>query len=90
MRILLQSEVNTGFETVAQDFGRELFEFLLPPKFVATLVKYEGSAPGSRVHIRFRLPFPGDWISRIASEYRTDEKYVFVDEGEKLPFGLKQ
>jgi ligand-binding SRPBCC domain-containing protein len=62
----------------------------LPPKFVATLIVYEGSKPGSKVHIRFKLPLPSDWISRIKSELKDSEKYIFVDEGEKLPFGLKQ
>lgn len=90
MRILLDSLVKCSFEKVSADFGDELFKFLLPPKFVASLVAYEGSKPGSKVHIRFKLPLPSDWISIIKSEFRDTEKYIFVDEGEKLPFGLKQ
>jgi len=89
MRILLDSLVKFSFEKVSADFGDELFQFLLPPKFVASLIAYEGSKPGSKVHIRFKLPFPSDWISIIKSEVRDSEKYIFVDEGEKLPFGLK-
>ena len=90
MRIVLRSKVSTPFESVARDFGAELFRFLLPPKFVATLVAYEGSVPGSKVHIRFKLPFPSEWISIIKSEDKTEDRYVFVDEGEKLPFPLKK
>ena len=90
MRIALKSPVNTPFEKVAQDFGKDLFIFLLPPKFIARLVVYDGSKPGSKVHIRFKFPLPSDWVSIIKSEDRTADKYVFVDEGEKLPFGLKR
>jgi ligand-binding SRPBCC domain-containing protein len=90
MRIELRSYVNAPFEKVAGDFGEDLFTFLLPPKFVAGLVAYEGSKPGSKVHIRFKLPLPADWVSVIKSEEKTQQKYVFVDEGEKLPFGLKR
>lgn len=88
MRIVLHAQVNARFERVAEDFGEDLFKFLLPPKIVASLVAYEGPAPGSKVHIRFRFPFPSDWISIIKSEKKTNDRYVFVDEGEKLPFGL--
>lgn len=89
MRIVLRSVVKAHFKNVAADFSHDLFVFLLPPKFVASLVAYEGSKPGSKVHIRFRLPYPSDWISVIKSEVKDENNYVFVDEGEKLPFGLK-
>lgn len=89
-RIVLYSKVNARYEKVAGDFGEDLFTFLLPPRFVASLVAYEGSAPGSRVHIRFKLPLPSEWISIIKSEDKTEDRYVFVDEGEKLPFPLKK
>lgn len=90
MRIFLRSSVEYDFDKVTSGFGSELFEFLLPPKFMASLVTYEGSVPGSKVHIRFKIPYPSDWISVIKSEEKDDNKYVFMDEGEVLPFGLKK
>jgi ligand-binding SRPBCC domain-containing protein len=90
MKIVLRSRVNCRFEEVSENFGRQLFEFLLPPKLIARLIRYDGSRPGSIVHIRFHLPYPSDWISIIKSEENNNNKYIFVDEGEKLPFGLKQ
>jgi ligand-binding SRPBCC domain-containing protein len=89
MKIILRSRVNSSFEEVSENFGRELFEFLLPPKLIARLVRYDGSRPGSIVHIRFHLPFPSDWISIIKNENKSADKYFFVDEGDKLPFGLR-
>ncbi len=89
MRIKFQSQVQCNFDKVSADFGEDLFRFLLPPSFVAGLKSYEGNEPGSRVHIHFHLPWPSDWISVITSRQMDKRKYVFVDEGERLPFGLK-
>lgn len=89
MKIVLKSTVKQAFDTVAEHFDEELFTFLLPPPFVAQLVKYEGSAPGSIVHIRFNFPWRSSWISKITSSRRNDEEFSFVDIGTKLPFGLK-
>lgn len=89
MRIRLVSEVNKPFERVAGNFNRRLFEFLLPPSFVARLFRYDGSDPGNIVHIRFLLPWCSDWISKIISSKHSNVAFEFVDIGEKLPFGLK-
>ncbi|MBE0638372.1 MAG: hypothetical protein IH598_07625 [Bacteroidales bacterium] len=89
MRIRLVSEVNRPFDWVSGHFDKELFVFLLPPPFVARLIRYDGSDPGNLVHIRFLLPWRSDWISKIISSKRNTEAFEFVDIGEKLPFGLK-
>ncbi len=89
MKIVLRSTVNQAFDTVADHFDEELFTFLLPPPFVAQLVKYEGSAPGNIVHIRFNFPWRSSWISKITSSHRDNNEFSFVDIGVKLPFGLK-
>jgi ligand-binding SRPBCC domain-containing protein len=88
MKILLQSHVHCGFDQVVGHFDKQLFEFLLPPNYVAQLIRYDGSASGSIVHIRFKLPWSSDWISEIISEKREEGIYQFVDIGKKLPFGL--
>jgi ligand-binding SRPBCC domain-containing protein len=89
MKILQQTQVNCGFEGVVANFDKKLFEYLLPPDFVAQLIRYDGSSPGSVVHIRFNFPRSSDWISEIISEKRETGFYEFVDIGKKLPFGLK-
>jgi ligand-binding SRPBCC domain-containing protein len=89
MKIILKTKVNQEFNRVADNFDRNLFEFLLPPRVIARLVRYDESAPGSVVHIRFKFPWSSDWISKIISERRNAGMYEFVDVGEKLPFGLK-
>ena len=90
MKILLRSLVDCPFEQVVANFDRDLFEFLMPPAAVAELMCYEGSKPGNKVHLAFKIPWKADWIS-IIKESRKDERlYCFIDEGEKLPFGLKK
>jgi ligand-binding SRPBCC domain-containing protein len=90
MKIRLHSIVNCSFETVSGDFGRELFEYLLPPGLIAKLIRYDGSKPGNIIHIQFNFPFPSHWVSIITDETKDNKKYVFVDEGKRLPFGLKK
>jgi len=89
MKILLRTIVDCPFEQVAGNFGRELFEFLLPPRFVATLVNYEGSKPGDKIHLAFKIPWKSDWVSVIKESENGSTYYYFFDEGKKLPFGLK-
>jgi len=88
MKIHLETIINRPFQQVATDFDRQLFEFLLPPKAVAKLVRYDGSNPGDIVHIRFRLPYGADWISEIISRSEDHTKMEFVDIGTKLPLML--
>lgn len=90
MKILLRTIVDCPFEQVAQNFDRELFEFLLPPHFVATLVNYEGSKPGDKIHLAFKIPWKADWISVIMESKNGKGFYYFIDEGAKLPYGLKK
>lgn len=90
MKIRLETIVNIPFAKVAGNFDRRLFEYLLPPKAVARLVRYDGSRPGNLVHIRFGLPYGADWISEIAGRNENDTLLEFVDVGKVLPFGLKK
>ena len=90
MRLLIRSAVDTPFERVQQNFDRELFEALLPPPFVATLARYDGSVPGDEVHIQFHLPWRSLWISRITESEHSAGSFHFIDEGIQLPFGLRK
>ena len=89
MKILLRTIVDCPFEQVTGNFDRELFEFLLPPHFVATLVNYEGSKPGDKIHLAFKIPWRSDRISVIKEFENGSAYYYFIDVGEILPFGLK-
>lgn len=77
------------FDRVQKKFDKELFEALLPPSFVASLARYDGSAPGDEVHVQFHLPWRSLWISRITQEEQNSRGFYFIDEGIRLPFGLR-
>lgn len=66
-------------------FDRRLFEYLLPPG--AKLIRFDGSNEGDIVHLS--LPIVGEWISRITASHRDERHCYFVDEGVKLPIGLR-
>lgn len=89
MQLLIKSKVAAPFELVRENFDRELFEALLPPSFVASLARYDGSAPGDEVHIQFHLPWRSLWISQITESEQTPTAQHFIDEGIRLPFGLR-
>lgn len=90
MKIELQTSVKTEFKEVAEGFNKNLFRYLLPPPALAKLVNYQGQKPSNLVHIRFLLPWPSDWISRIVDENSNEKEYSFTDEGLSLPFGLEK
>ncbi len=85
MNIKLESRVDTSFETVCNNFSKELFTYLLPPG--AQLLKYDGSRKGDHVHLK--LPLAGEWLSEIVENESSDDHVYFVDEGRILPAPLK-
>ncbi|NCA84864.1 MAG: hypothetical protein EOM83_04730 [Clostridia bacterium] len=90
MRIVIRSEVAAPFHLVQKNFDMELFGALLPPSFVASLARYDGSAPGDEVHVLFRFPWRSLWISRITQQEQSSHLFCFIDEGIRLPFGLRK
>jgi len=85
MQLVLTTQVNQSMEETFAGFDRRLFEYLLPPG--AKLIRFDGSNEGDIVHLR--LPIAGEWISRITASHRDERHCYFIDEGVKLPIGLK-
>ena len=85
MKINFKTRVCGSYNDVFQAFDRTLFEYLLPVG--ASLLRFDGSRPGDIVHIRF--PLGMEWVSTI-TDFETHAQYnFFVDEGKRLPMGLK-
>lgn len=87
MRMHLKSTVPGDFQDVFLQFDEKLFRYLLPPN--AELINFEGSKRGDKVHLKFGFPFYSEWISEIVEEASQANQNYFIDEGRKLPFGLK-
>ncbi|GAB4421222.1 MAG: hypothetical protein OHK0039_35730 [Bacteroidia bacterium] len=73
-----------------QRFDRDLFVQLSPPGMRVSLLRFDGSQPGDRVHLRLHLPLlpAQDWISEITEAGDDGRQAWFVDEGRQLPFFL--
>lgn len=85
MTIRLTSRVRGKAVDIFNQFDQQLFLFLLPPG--AKLLRFDGSEKGGEVHIKF--PLGALWISRIVEDQGDHNPYFFIDEGAKLPFGLR-
>lgn len=52
---------------------------------------YEGNKPGNRLIFLLKTPFgKRKWEGVVTEEKYTDHEISFVDEGTKMPFGLKK
>jgi len=89
MNFKITTPIRKDYQSVFAAFDQKLFEFLLPPKAMASLVQFGGSRKGDIVHIQFSLPYKAEWISEITHDECNDTACMFIDEGKKLPFGLK-
>ncbi len=89
MNFKITTSISKDYQAVFAGFDQKLFEFLLPPKAMARLVQFDGSKKGDIVHIQFLLPYKAEWISEITHDESNDSMCMFIDEGKKLPFGLK-
>lgn len=88
-RLVLRTRVRGNPRDIISRFDRELFNYLLPPKWIARVNTFEGSKPGDRVKVEFLFPYKARMDVEIFSEQITDNECWFTDEGHKLPFGLK-
>ena len=88
LRIRLKSKVKGKKDFVFGEFNQKLFMHLLPPG--AKLLKFDGSTKGDIVHLKFGFPFFAQWVSEIVEDQKNEETSYFIDEGRKLPFGLRK
>lgn len=90
-KIYFQTETNTPYQDVIDNFDRDLFVYLAPPLLPFNLVKFDGCKTGDQVIIELGpKPFSITWQSDITEDYQDESKWYFVDEGVKLPFPLKK
>ena len=87
MKIKLTSEVKGHYKDVFRSFDRKLFEFLLPRG--AKVLRFDGSARGDCVHLKFTFPMTAEWVSEIVEDGIRDDCCYFVDEGVHVPLGIK-
>lgn len=91
MRLRIVTLVKASLQQVKKGFDQELFLTLNPPFPPVKLLQFDGCKAGDLVALELNfLLFKQQWVSKITDDYEDDRSWVFVDEGEKLPFFLKR
>ncbi|MFW5687717.1 MAG: hypothetical protein ACOCXV_02210 [Bacteroidota bacterium] len=88
MRIRLVTTIMAPFKKVYKGFDRNLFEYLMPPFSMASIIRYEGQTPGDIIDLKFNVPFLGHWTVIIKEAHLSHREYSFVDRGLRVPFGI--
>lgn len=90
MRLKLSTKVQAPWHQVAEGFTQELFLALNPPFPPVKLLRFDGCKKDDLVSLELNfILFKQKWDSLITFSQFTDDSFVFVDEGVKLPFFLK-
>jgi ligand-binding SRPBCC domain-containing protein len=90
MHIKISTRVESPLQEVRAGFTEDLFLSLNPPFPPVKLQEFGGCETGDRVALELNfLLFRQQWVSDITHHEESDQKWLFVDEGTKLPFFLK-
>ena len=86
VRTYLKTE--STLEQVFSLFNKDMF-YYLTKKAPVKPVRYDGDEIGDEIHLDMLFPWKDKWISVITEREIGDQESYFVDEGKKLPFGIK-
>lgn len=91
MQLHLQTAVRQNYKAVFDGFDESLFLKLAPPYPQVKLIRFDGSKPGDIVEIEMNIGVKKlRWTSLIVAVNVTGTEAYFIDEGQVLPFPLKQ
>ena len=83
--------VSASLAYVRDQFDKTLLAKLAPPFPIARIIQFDGCKEKDQVSIELDfLIYKTRWDSVITSEHSDATSFVFVDEGTKVPFGIKQ
>lgn len=91
MRLTIKTSVNQSAKEVWDGFTKDLFLALSPPFPKVRLLRFDGSTKGDMVGLELDFVFfKQKWISHITENGEDDKEIYFIDQGQELPFFLKQ
>ncbi len=91
MRIKLSTTVNRPYLEVKAAFTEDLFMSLNPPFPPVKLLRFDGCTTNDVVSLELNfIFFKQQWVSLITEDLTDSQQFMFVDEGTKLPFFLRQ
>lgn len=81
------TKIDKPASQVFSKFGDGLFEKLVPS--FARVLRNDGIYKGSKVIVKFLVPFMDNWHSEIIDVWSSDRCYYFTDIGlSGMPFGI--
>lgn len=90
MKITIKTRVNSDLQRVKSGFTEKLFLSLNPPFPPVKLLEFGGCETGDIVSLQLNfIFFKQTWTSEITQDTQTENEWLFVDQGIKLPFFLK-
>ena len=90
MKIVLHAPIKVSVDNVVAGFDKQLFEALKPPLLALNVDRFDGCHKGDEVHLSMGFgPIKQKWISTITHHEYTEQGFIFIDEGTKLPPPLK-
>lgn len=90
MKILFETHLNLPFETVRDQFNRDLFNYLTPHWVAFNIKRFDGCKKGDQFVVEVGAgKLRQEWIGIITFEETNANGWSFIDEGKVLPWPLK-
>lgn len=89
IQITTQLKSKATHQEVFALFDESLFRFLTKSGPVKVL-RYDGEEVGAEIHLNILFPYKSLWVSKITDRKLGEKESYFIDEGIKLPFGIKK
>lgn len=90
MKITIHSPLEGSPVSVFSRFNRDLFLALAGAFPKVTLQRFDGCRLNDETHVCIHFFGKREWLSRNTDFFESPEEIYFVDEGLKIPFGMKR
>ena len=90
MKLTLSTQVEQSVQKVKAGFNIDLFKLLAPPFPKLKVKRFDGCSKDDLVELELDFIIQKQsWVSLIIFDRTSNEKFEFIDIGEKLPFPFK-
>ena len=90
MKIYIRSRVKGSPVSVFARFNKDLFLALASAFPKMTLTRFDGCGLYDETHLFLHFLGKREWISKNTAFFESPEEIYFIDEGIKMPFGMKK
>ncbi len=87
----VETRITSPIDSVWALFDQNLLSKLSPPFPPVSINRFDGCQKGDLVQLEIKLGFFSlFWDSEITEDYQGADKIYFIDEGRRIPLGIKQ